>query len=142
MKVHSNRKTLAFRLVPLVLFILAGSLFSAGAANAQSSGLAGYWRGSGHISPSEGARERVRCRVWITRESQRSYRVVARCASQGANIDQSGRVVQTGSNRFAGEFYNSDYNIRGRIHISLRGNRQYVSMRSESGSGSLELFRR
>ena len=111
-------------------------------AEAQSQGLQGYWRGSGYISPAKGQRERVRCRVWISRSSTQTFGVNARCASQAADIDQTGRVRKTGRNSYIGDFYNSDYNIRGRIRITLRGNRQYVTMRSDAGSGRLTLFRR
>lgn len=115
--------------------------FSA-AADAQSQGLQGYWRGSGHISPRKGKSERVRCRVWISSNSAESFNVKARCASQSANIDQTGRVRRMGRNRFLGDFYNSDYDIRGRISITLRGNQQTVTMSSDAGSGRLRLFRR
>ena len=111
-------------------------------AAAQSQGLQGYWRGSGFISPAKGQRERVRCRVWISRGSTRTYRVKARCASQAADIDQTGSVQKTGRNNYAGEFFNSDYNIRGRLRITLRGNRQSVTLHSDAGSGRLTLFRR
>ena len=111
-------------------------------AEAQSQGLQGYWRGSGYISPAKGQRERVRCRVWISRSSPQAFGVKARCASQAANIDQTGRVRKTGRNSYIGDFYNSHYNIRGRIRITLRGNRQNVTMHSDVGSGRLTLFRR
>ncbi len=111
-------------------------------AEAQSQGLQGYWRGSGYISPTKGQRERVRCRVWISSSSAKTYRVNAQCASQAANIDQTGRVERTGRNSYTGDFYNSDFNIRGRLRITLRGNRQSVTMHSNAGSGRLTLFRR
>jgi hypothetical protein len=122
---------------------LAMALVALGSvAEAQSQGLQGYWRGGGYISPAKGHRERVRCRVWISRISDRSYGVKARCASQSADIDQTGRVERRGRNSYTGTFHNSDYNIRGRIRISLRGNRQSVTLHSEAGSGRLTLFRR
>ena len=125
----------------VICLILAFSVMS-GEAQAQSKGLEGYWRGSGYVSPAKGRRERVRCRVWISRASGESYSVKARCASQGANIDQVGRVSKTGGNSYSGDFFNSDFNIRGRIRITLRGNRQAVALSSKEGSGRLTLFRR
>ncbi len=111
-------------------------------AQAQSKGLAGYWRGSGFVSPAKGKRERVRCRVWISRTSGQTYDVKARCASQAVNIDQVGSVRRIGGNSYAGNFFNADFNIRGRIRITLRGNRQAVALSSKAGSGRLTLFRR
>lgn len=122
------------------LLLSSGAFYAQ--AEAQSKGLEGYWRGSGYVSPAKGRRERVRCRVWISRASGKSYSVKARCASQGANIDQVGRVSKTGGNSYSGDFYNSDFNIRGRIRITLRGNRQAVALSSKEGSGRLTLFRR
>ena len=66
----------------------------------------------------------------------------ARWASQAANIDQTGSVRKIGRNTYAGDFYNSDYNVRGRIRVTLRGNRQSVALFSDAGSGRLILFRR
>ena len=109
---------------------------------AQSPGLEGFWRGSGHIKAKDASRERVRCRVTYTRRSSNTYGVDAKCASQAANITQSGQVMRTGRNRYAGQFYNYDYNVRGQIAVIVRGNRQFVTLRSEAGSGRLTLFRR
>jgi len=117
-------------------------VMSAAPSIAQSRGLEGYWRGSGFIKVKDAPKERVRCRVTYSRRSSNTYSVDAKCASQGANITQSGQVANTGRNRYAGKFYNSDYNVRGRIRITIRGNRQYVTLRSEAGSGNLMLFRR
>ncbi len=111
-------------------------------AEAQSEGLQGYWRGSGYVSAAKGQRERVRCRVWISRGLGQTFGVKARCASPATNIDQTGRVSRTGSNSYVGDFYNSDFNIRGRIRIILQGNRQSVTMHSDAGSGRLTLYRR
>ena len=125
-----------------VLSLLILVVASHSPSEAQSQGLQGYWRGSGYIAPSKGQRERVRCRVWISSSSAKTYRVKAQCASQAANIDQTGRVRKTGRNSYIGDFFNSDFNIRGRLRITLRGNRQSVTMHSNSGSGRLTLFRR
>ena len=128
--------TVALLLCP-ILWVM-----SAAPSIAQSRGLEGYWRGSGFIKVKDAPKERVRCRVTYSRRSSNTYSVDAKCASQGANITQSGQVAKTGRNRYAGKFYNSDYNVRGRIRITIRGNRQYVTLRSEAGSGNLMLFRR
>ena len=109
---------------------------------AQSKGLAGYWRGSGYVSPVKGQRERVRCLVWITQISGKNYNIKAKCASQAVNIDQVANVRKTGGSSYTGTFHNSDFNIRGRIRITLRGNRQSVALSSKEGSGRLTLFRR
>ena len=47
-----------------------------------------------------------------------------------------------GRNRLSGSFYNADFNVRGRIQITLSGNQQAVTLVSEAGSGQLTLFKR
>ena len=122
-----------------VLFLGAATLVP-GTAHADS--FAGLWRGSGYVSPAEGQRERVRCRVVYRRLSADRYGVTARCATQSVNIDQSGEVRRTGRNSYAGTFYNMEYNVRGRIRVRVSGNRQSVTLNSPQGSGRLTLFKR
>ncbi len=102
----------------------------------------GLWRGSGYVNPAEGQRERVRCRVVYRRLSAERYEVTARCATQAVNIDQVGEVRRTGRSSFAGTFYNMEYNVRGRIRVSVKGNQQTVSLNSPQGTGRLTLFKR
>ena len=113
-----------------------------GATVAEAESVAGLWRGSGFVNPTEGRRERVRCRVVYTRQSAQRYQLTARCATASANIDQVGEVRRTGRDRLSGSFYNADFNVRGRIQIRLNGNRQAVTLISDAGSGRLTLFRR
>jgi hypothetical protein len=109
---------------------------------AKAESVKGLWRGSGFVNPSEGRRERVRCRVVYTRQSAQRYQLTARCATASANIDQLGEVRRTGRNRLSGSFYNADFNVRGRIRIRLNGNQQVVTLISDAGSGRLTLFKR
>jgi hypothetical protein len=111
-----------------------------GTAHADS--FAGLWRGSGYVNPSEGQREKVRCRVVYRRLSTDRYGVTARCATQAVNIDQSGEIRRTGRNSYAGTFYNMEYNVRGRIRVRVSGNQQSVTLSSPQGSGRLTLFKR
>jgi hypothetical protein len=116
----------------MVAFV-AGLVSGAAAVHAEQ--VEGLWRGSGVVNPAEGRRERVRCRVTYTRRSAQRYRVTARCATASANIDQVGEVRHTGRNRLVGSFYNADFNLRGRIQITLSGNQQAVTFISDAGSG-------
>lgn len=111
-------------------------------AHSQSRDLQGLWRGIGFVKPADGQREKIHCRVTFNRQSAVAYDVTAKCAGQSASITQTGRVRRTGANRYAGNFYNSDYNVYGRIQIRVHGSRQSVSFRSEAGFGSVQLFKR
>ena len=126
--------------VVLAILGLAGIVSGGTVAKAES--MAGLWRGSGFVNPAEGRRERVRCRVTYTPRSSERYQLVARCASASANIDQVGEVWRTGHNRLSGSFYNADFNVRGRIQITISGNQQAVTLISDAGSGQLTLFKR
>jgi hypothetical protein len=128
------------RIVAAIMVVFMGVVGGATVAKAES--VAGLWRGSGFVNPSEGRRERVRCRVMYTRQSEQRYQLTARCATASANIDQVGEVRRTGRDRLSGSFYNADFNVRGRIQIRLNGNRQAVTLISDAGSGRLTLFKR
>jgi hypothetical protein len=128
------------RIVAAIMVVFMGVVGGATLAKAES--VAGLWRGSGFVNPSEGRRERVRCRVMYTRQSEQRYQLTARCATASANIDQVGEVRRTGRDRLSGSFYNADFNVRGRIQIRLNGNRQAVTLISDAGSGRLTLFKR
>ena len=132
--------SVAAGLVTPMMALLIGVVGGATVAKAES--VVGLWRGSGFVNPSEGRRERVRCRVVYTRESEQRYQLTARCATASANIDQVGEVRRTGRNRLSGSFYNADFNVRGRIQITVSGNQQVVTLISDAGSGRLTLFKR
>jgi hypothetical protein len=46
-----------------------------------------------------------------------------------------------GDNRYSGTFYNSEYDISGRIFVVLHGNSQSVRLTSSSGTASFRLGR-
>lgn len=124
-------------LLQLLLFVYFGA-----PAHAQSTELQGLWRGSGFVKPTDGQREKVRCRVTYQRHSSKRYSVSAVCASQGANIKQSGEIRGTGRNSYAGNFYNSEYGVRGRVRVRVQGRRQTVRFESKAGIGQIRLFKR
>jgi hypothetical protein len=42
-------------------------------------------------------------------------------------------------NRYVGDFYNSEYDISGRVRVVISGSSQTVTFSSAKGSGSLSL---
>ena len=121
----------------VVLFALGTSQ-----ASAKSKSISGYWKGGGSFTTSSGTRERTRCRAKIKARSKKRYSIFAKCSTASLGIiEQSGTVKQVGKNRFRGRFTNEDYDIHGSIQITLRGNKQYMSLRSPSGNGNLTLRR-
>ncbi|HMN36786.1 MAG TPA: hypothetical protein PKD49_03620 [Hyphomicrobium sp.] len=127
-----------FRLLPLAL---AGSLLvPADAARAET--LSGTWSGSGYVLPKDGQRESVRCRVTYTPQGEKVVAVVAACASASVTIRQTGSLSKVSDSRYIGDFHNPEYDISGRVRVTVSGGTQKVTFSSVRGGGSMTLRRR
>ena len=111
-------------------------------APATAAPLDGAWSGGGSIKPSSGQRERVRCRASYTRITAKVFRVSARCATASASIRQTGELLLVRPNVYVGNFYNSQFDISGRIRVVVRGSSQTVTLSSRAGTGQLRLRKR
>jgi len=121
-----------------LLFIVASA-----PANARSASIIGHWSGGGSLSTFSGTRERTKCRATIKRRQGARYYLYAKCAIASLGlIYQDGILKKVGKNRYRGRFRNEEYDISGWITILLRGNRQYISLKSEGGRGRLVMRRR
>lgn len=127
-----------------LLATITGTALAAGAAVApvHAAALGGTWSGGGYVKPGEGQRENVRCRVTYDRQSSKVYGVRATCASSGNSIRQTGEVLFIRPGRFAGDFYNQQFDVGGRITVSVRGSRQTVTFSGSGVSGRLTLSKR
>ena len=107
---------------------------------ASAAGLQGYWRGGGFAQPYDGARERIRCRITYRKVSRTRYSGTARCSavSLGA-ITQSISLRKVGKRTYRGSFYNAQYNVSGSFTVTVKGRRQYVTLRSNRGYARLTL---
>lgn len=121
--------------------VLAAAALSLGllAEVALSASLAGTWSGSGYVMPKSGQREKVRCRVSFTPQGDKVVAVTATCASASTTIRQTGQLSMVTPNRYVGDFYNSEYDISGRVRVVISGSSQTVTFSSARGSGSLSL---
>jgi hypothetical protein len=126
----------------VLMIALLGLPLGGFAASAAAAGLNGTWSGSGYIKPVDGQRENVRCRVSYDRQSQRVFGVRATCASSSNSIRQTGELLMIRPNYYAGDFYNQQFDIGGRIRVTVRGNVQTVTFSSSSGGGQLTLRKR
>ena len=104
--------------------------------------LDGSWSGSGFVKPTSGQRERVRCRVSYSRQSAKVYGVSARCASASATLRQTGELLKIRANLYVGDFYNAQFDFRGRIRVVVSGRTQRVTLSGDGASGSLRLRKR
>lgn len=121
--------------------ILTAAVLSLGATAAMADPLQGSWSGSGYVKPADGKRESVRCRVSYSPQGS-SVAVAATCASASITIRQSGQLSMVTANRYVGDFYNSDFDISGKIRVSISGGSQTVSFTSSKATGSLNLTKR
>ena len=70
------------------------------------------------------------------------FAVSANCASNSGNVRQTGEVLKIRANTYVGDFYNRQFDIRGRVRVRIRGGRQTVTFSSSSGGGSVSLKKR
>src|SRR5262245_52161398 len=107
-------------------------------ARSESRSLSGSWSGGGTVAYSSGQRERARCHVTYSGGGA-PVTANATCATPSGSISQTARLRKSGPNSYSGSFFNPQFNVRGRIHVTTRGNRQSVSISSGQGSASLSL---
>jgi len=112
-----------------------------GTSLVQAAGLEGSWSGGGTVRFASGAEEQARCRAHYSRRSNAVYVLRATCATASGKAAQSATLQKVGDNRYSGTFYNSEYDISGRIYVILRGSSQSVRLTSSSGSASFRLSR-
>jgi hypothetical protein len=77
--------------------------------------VAGSWSGSGSMKPSDGPRERVRCKVdYIVKNAGQSVKLNLRCASDAYKMELSANIDQTGT-ALSGNWFESQYRQGGKI---------------------------
>jgi hypothetical protein len=120
---------------------LALGLMGGAASTRAEAGLEGSWSGGGTVRFATGGEEQARCRAYYSRRSAAVYVLRATCATASGKAAQSATLQKVGDNRYSGTFYNSEYDISGRIYVVLRGSSQSVRLTSSSGSASFRLSR-
>jgi hypothetical protein len=77
--------------------------------------VAGSWSGSGSMKPSDGARERVRCKVdYNIKNAGQSVKMNVRCASDAYKMDLSANIDQNGT-ALSGNWFESQYRQGGKV---------------------------
>jgi hypothetical protein len=82
--------------------------------------LAGTWSGTGTMKPSDGPREKVRCKVGynVTRPG-RSLTLDLRCASDAYKMVLSANIEQSGT-ELSGNWFESEYRQGGKVYGTNR----------------------
>src|ERR1700680_3530352 len=77
--------------------------------------VAGSWSGSGSMKPSDGPRERVRCKVdYTVKNTGQSVKMNVRCASDAYKMDLSANIDQNGT-ALSGNWFESQYRQGGKV---------------------------
>src|SRR5277367_5593450 len=116
-------------ILPCSLFI---AILTGAPACAQQSfdNLAGSWSGSGSMKPTDGARERVRCKVdYVAKNAGQSVKMNVRCASDAYKMDLSANIDENGSTLSGNWFESTDrqggsvsgQNVNGLIEAKVEG---------------------
>ena len=129
------------RILQLFLLVLSICICPA-SGHAKTVSIIGTWSGGGVMRFASGSKERVRCRVRYHKSSAKTYGAVATCATTSGKITQTAQIRKRGKGRYSGTFYNSQFNVSGRIRVIMRGRRQTVTLTSRGGSGRLRLRKR
>jgi len=137
---RTNRKwAKRLALVPVAILVASGTIAAPSSADP---GLTGSWSGGGWVSFSTGNKEKARCRATYSRAGKKSYKLHATCATSSGKASQTATVYQVTSGRYRGNFFNSDYNVRGTIRVVVSGGSQHVNLAGDGASASLSLRRR
>lgn len=116
---------------------LSGLTVAAHAAD----GLGGSWAGTGTVELPSGAVEKARCRATFRKAGGSRYSMNAVCATSSARVAQEASLSATGVNRYAGQFFNSEYGIEGRITLTVNGDSLSASLHGGGGSARFHLSR-
>src|ERR1700730_1182604 len=110
-----------FRNRTIIHWILGCSLLmtilAVAPASAQQSfdNVAGSWSGGGSMKPSDGARERVRCKIdYAPKNAGQSVKMNVRCASDAYKMDLNANIDQNGS-ALSGNGLESQYRQGGKV---------------------------
>jgi hypothetical protein len=137
------------RYLPLITILAATPAY---AQQLSFENVAGTWSGGGMMKPSDGPRERVRCKAdYVPKNNGQSVKLSLRCASDAYKMDLSANIDQNGTD-LSGNWFESQYRQGGKIsgknvngvveakvegdtitallNIQTKGNRQTVAMQS------------
>jgi hypothetical protein len=98
-------------------FALLGMVFAAAPALAEQAfdNVAGSWSGVGSMKPSDGPRERVRCKVnYAVKSTGNSLKMDLLCASDAYKMHLSANIDQNGST-ISGNWFEDQYRQGGKI---------------------------
>ncbi len=107
--------------------------------NAAPLPLEGTWNGSGTMQQMDGPPQKLTCRVSYTRETDKVFRLAAKCVTISTAINQTGQLLKVKPGVYVGEFHVASYDISGRIRVVIEGAVQTMTFKSSRANGSVTL---
>ncbi len=130
----------AMKICEVVGTALLMAAFAAPQARAEPTNLSGFWMGAGMVLLSNSGPEPAKCRAQFFQNGP-DLAVQAQCATPSGSTEQAARLREVATDTYAGTFFNPEFKISGTIQITVRDNRQYVTLWSEAGTASLTFWR-
>lgn len=134
------RRSFAIRFFGFPGIALLLAAFAVPQAKAETANLSGFWMGTGMVLLSNSGPEPAKCRAQFFQNGP-DLAVQAQCATPSGSTEQAARLREVAANTYAGTFFNPEFKIAGTIQITVRDNRQYVTLWSEAGTASLTFWR-
>ena len=109
-----RKRAIIYRILRYAMLI---TIHAAAPAYAQQSfdSVAGSWSGSGSMKPSDGPRERVRCKIdYAPKNAGQSVKMNVRCASDAYKMDLNANIDQNGA-ALSGNWFESQYRQGGKF---------------------------
>jgi len=107
---------IAFKKRHLGLAVASCLVLASSDAGATFDGLAGAWVGTGWMKPSDGPRERIRCKAsYVIKKPEKSLNFELKCASEAYKMLFSAEIEQDGS-VISGNWFESEYRQAGKIY--------------------------
>lgn len=104
--------------------------------------ISGSWSGGGTVILASGAKEKARCRATFRPAGGSTYAMAATCATASAKVSQTAILSRYTATRYGGTFHNPEFNVTGRIRISVSGNSMTANLSGSQGRATLSLSRR
>jgi hypothetical protein len=97
--------------IPLIAILAASPAY----AQQSFESVAGSWSGDGMMKPSDGPRQRVRCKAdYVPKNNGQSVKLNLRCSSDAYKMDLSANVDQNGTD-LSGNWFESQHRQGGKI---------------------------
>ncbi len=123
------------------LFLLLVLVFVATVSplHAEPASLEGTWSGSGTMQAMDRPPQKLTCRINYKRETDKVYRLAARCVTVSTSINQTAQLLKVNPGVYTGQFQIASYDISGRVRVVVNGNAQTMSFKSSRANGTVNL---